>query len=127
MAFGSVAVGLTAPTASAMALRYSTPEWPGHCADGSDDVFVNGLPSTPTFTTFICTAPTLSTEPGPKRSGTASGLDFRQLSSASGDGGVAAVAESNFTTPLSRAQSMCAAAGSAPSVTMTAASASAIT
>src|SRR2546422_4480863 len=113
MELGSVAVGFTAPTASAIALRYSTPLWPGHCAEGSVDVFGNGFPSTPTLTTFIWTLPTLSTEPGPNRSGTASGPAVRQLREVS-PGWVTAVAESSCTMPLSLAQSMCAVAGDVP-------------
>ena len=79
VAAGSVAAGFTAPTASAIALRYSTPDCPGHCPEGSAEVFVYGLPRVPLLMTFIWTLPTLSTAPGPNRSGTARGVDVRQL------------------------------------------------
>src|SRR5215831_11152954 len=53
---------------------YSTAEVPGHWHDGSLETFVNGLPMTPLFVTFMTTLPTFSTEPAPKMSGIASGV-----------------------------------------------------
>ena len=50
----------------------------GHCADGSLETFVNGLPTRPLFVTFITRLPTFSTEPEPKMSGIASGLAPRR-------------------------------------------------
>src|SRR5580765_3897868 len=61
--------GPTAATASWIEFRYSTPEAPGHCAEGSLETFVNGFPSTPLFVTFMNSLPAVSTWPGPTMSG----------------------------------------------------------
>src|SRR5262245_1527943 len=74
---GSLAVGSVAPTARTIALRYSTPEGPGHWPEGSDDRFVKGLPITPKLVIFIWTSPARSTAPGPEMSGTAAGCATR--------------------------------------------------
>ncbi len=65
--------GFTPPTAIVWANRYSTPDWPGHCPEGSLEVFMNGLPLKPKLVIFCTTLPTVSTAPCPKMSGTAKG------------------------------------------------------
>src|SRR5262249_45552090 len=57
----------------AMKFMYSTDDAPGHCAEGSLETCVNGLPMMPLFVIFMITLPTLSTEPAPKMSGMAIG------------------------------------------------------
>src|SRR5437773_2605217 len=69
---GSSADGFLAATQSPKKNRCSTPEGPGHWADGSDELAVNGLPMTPMLVVFIHTLPTVETCPGPLMSGTAS-------------------------------------------------------
>src|SRR5215831_8267435 len=73
LSVGSVCVGSTAPTQMPAKNRYSTPEAPGHWPEGSLDVLVNGLPTTPMFVTFIHMLQKVLTLPGPKISGTALG------------------------------------------------------
>src|SRR5688572_27071562 len=68
---GSVASGFLAATNRPMKNRYSTPDGPGHWAEGSDDWAVKGLPRTPMFVVFIHTLPAVETRPGPLISGTA--------------------------------------------------------
>src|SRR5262245_38942427 len=70
---GSVSAGSTAPTQVPAKNRYSTPEAPGHWPEGSLEVLVNGLPTTPMLVTFIQTLQKVLTLPGPKISGTALG------------------------------------------------------
>src|SRR5262245_45683756 len=70
---GSVSSGSTAPTQMPAKNRYSTPEAPGHCPEGSLDVLVNGLPTIPMLVTFIHMLQKVLTLPGPKISGTAAG------------------------------------------------------
>jgi len=77
MALGSVENGFTAPIARPQKFMYSTADAPGHWHDGSLETFVNGLPMTPLFVTFITTLPTFSTDPAPKMSGIASGVARR--------------------------------------------------
>src|SRR6266513_3094299 len=65
--------GSTAPTATDWKNRYSTPDCPGHWAEGSLDVAKNGFPFTPKLVTFSTTLPTVSTAPCPNTSGAAIG------------------------------------------------------
>src|SRR5262245_49063183 len=70
---GSFTVASLAPIHRPTKNRYSTPEAPGHCADGSLDCAVNGLPRMPMFVLFIHTLATVDTLPGPTMSGASDG------------------------------------------------------
>src|SRR3954471_23513524 len=69
---GASADGFLAPTHSPQKKRCSTPDGPGHWAEGSDELAVNGLPMTPMLVVLSHTLPTVETCPGPLISGTAS-------------------------------------------------------
>src|SRR5262249_7678830 len=57
----------------AQKFMYSTDDVPGHCAEGSLETCVNGLPMMPLFVIFMITFPTFSTEPAASMRGMALG------------------------------------------------------